>query len=81
MRVLFYLLGNSALVVLPFYFLFLTSLPLLLADEVSYHKLAAQNIYRELSEADEANLLDEEGDLFKSELVIILPLFQLKILF
>ncbi|GAY36032.1 hypothetical protein CUMW_019940 [Citrus unshiu] len=30
------------------------------ADEVSYHKLAAQNIYRELSEADEANLLDEE---------------------
>lgn len=80
MRVLFYLLGNSALVVLPFFF-FLTSLPLLLADEVSYHKLAAQNIYRELSEADEANLLDEEGDLFKSELVIILPLFQLKILF
>lgn len=79
MRVLFYLLGNSALVVLPFFFL--TPLPLLLADEVSYHKLAAQNIYRELSEADEANLLDEEGDLFKSELVIILLLFQLKILF
>lgn len=75
------MLGNSALVVLPFFFFFLTPLPLLLADEVNYHKLAAQNIYRELSEADEANLLDEEGDLFKSELVIILPLFQLKILF
>ncbi|KAJ4722252.1 Sgf11 (Transcriptional regulation protein) protein [Melia azedarach] len=30
------------------------------ADEVSHHKLAVQNIYRELHDADEANLLDEE---------------------
>ncbi|XP_031261975.1 uncharacterized protein LOC116120173 isoform X2 [Pistacia vera] len=30
------------------------------ADEVTHQKLAAQNIYRELRQADEANLLDEE---------------------
>lgn len=31
-----------------------------IAEEVRYQKLAAQNIYRELREADDANLLDEE---------------------
>ncbi|KAL5782382.1 hypothetical protein ACOSP7_007411 [Xanthoceras sorbifolium] len=31
-----------------------------IAEEVSYQKLAVQNIYRELHEADEANLLDRE---------------------
>ncbi|KAK4855401.1 hypothetical protein QYF36_006935 [Acer negundo] len=31
-----------------------------IAEEVSYRKLAAQNIYRELREADEANLIDGE---------------------
>ncbi|KAH9765602.1 Sgf11 (transcriptional regulation protein) protein [Citrus sinensis] len=41
------------------------------ADEVSYHKLAAQNIYRELSEADEANLLDEEES-FRNQIMTIL---------
>ncbi|MBA0615079.1 hypothetical protein Godav_015266 [Gossypium davidsonii] len=33
-----------------------------IAEEVGNKKLAAQYIYRELQEADEANLLDEEGD-------------------
>lgn len=33
-------------------------------EEVGHQKLAAQLIFRELSKADEPNLLDEEGDLF-----------------
>ncbi|KAJ0034647.1 hypothetical protein Pint_25028 [Pistacia integerrima] len=40
------------------------------ADEVTHQKLAAQNIYRELRQADEANLLDEEGDFFICGLII-----------
>ena len=32
-----------------------------LVEEVKHEKLAAQSIYRELHEADEANLLEEEG--------------------
>ena len=39
-------------------------LPPLLAEEVGHLKLAAQYICRELCEADEANLLDEEGNFF-----------------
>lgn len=41
-----------------------------LADGVSHQKLAAQNIYRELCQADEANLLDEEGDFFICGLIV-----------
>ena len=35
-----------------------------LAEEVGNKKLAAQYIHRELRGADEANLLDEEGDAY-----------------
>lgn len=41
-----------------------TSLPSYIntsAEDVGHQKLAAQYIYRELREADEANFLDEEG--------------------
>jgi len=34
-----------------------------LAEDVGRHKLAAQYICTELKEADEANLIDEEGNL------------------
>jgi hypothetical protein len=35
-----------------------------LAEEVGRQKFAAQDICRELRDADEANLLDEEGSFF-----------------
>lgn len=35
-----------------------------MAEEVGHQKLAAQYICRELRDADEANLLDEEGSFF-----------------
>lgn len=43
----------------------------LLAEEVGNKKLAAQYIYRELHEADEANLLDEEGDAVQTNVCFI----------
>lgn len=42
------------------------SLPSSLAEEAGRHKLAAQYIKRELRDADEANLIDEEGTCFSS---------------
>ncbi|MFQ6631364.1 hypothetical protein Gotur_008921 [Gossypium turneri] len=42
-----------------------------IAEEVGNKKLAAQYIYRELHEADEANLLDEEGDAVRTNVCFI----------
>lgn len=52
-----HILSNVALVISIFYSQYCN-----LAEELGQQKLATQCIYRELHEADEANLLDEEGN-------------------
>lgn len=55
-----------------------------LAEEVGNQKLAAQYICRELRDADEANLVDEEGSLsilLKSYILQFYVLFNLMIVF
>lgn len=62
----YFLLSLSFYFCLLRYFTFVSHCLLSLAEEAGHHKLAAQYIQRELREADEANLIDEEGIMFSS---------------